>query len=609
MKKFALLGLTLMLLCFISGGVYIISSTYDATSKLERIMDFDRVEYLREKLANSIRTSQADLLLKGSVHATDAQITITYAHALEADADICFTCHHFPQTQNLLEHLKQSVHTYLHLISRTLTIQANQERVEQTKMAAFIQGESLLKEVNSLSVASAGKIGTRIDGIRADVHATNRFLIACVVLGPISIILIAFFFIQRFTGSIDTLVEANLRLESGDLDYRITAPLKNEFKKLAQAFNHMVESLNRERERVKSVRALYQTLFESAGDAIMITSLEADSIGQIISANGAATSLYGYTLEELLGMNILELAPEGKAESFKRRLGDVLPGEWTSSRVKRRRKDGRVIPIDMSLGLLRMDEKKYALSFCRDISEKLQAEEDLQRANQFALVGQMAAGLAHEIKNPLAGVKVSLDVLADELKETMKEEDKDLFSRIISEITRMERLLKSLLNYARPPQPQFDKIDINRLLEKSIKNVEVTTGNGSGRRIEFINQLEPDLQPIEADPAQLQQVFLNIYLNAIDAMEESGTITTETSTPGENQVRVAISDTGTGMSPEAVDKIFSPFFTTKSKGTGLGLSICRRLVEQHGGKIEVESRDGEGTSFICYFPFAQKFME
>jgi two-component system sensor histidine kinase AtoS len=288
----------------------------------------------------------------------------------------------------------------------------------------------------------------------------------------------------------------------------------------------------------------------------------------------------------------------------------VLAGGWTHQRTRRQRKDGQLIDVDLSMGLLQMDGQKFMLTFCRDITEQLHAEEEMQRANQMALCGQMAAGLAHEIKNPLAGVKVSLDVLADDLD--LQPEDKELFARITNEINRMEKLLKNMLNYARPPQPQFDLVDMNQLLDNSLKNTAVTVTGRSDLVIDFREDFMADLPRVEADSAQIQQIFLNILLNAVDAIEAvdaGGTITTRTSMTGEDCIRIEISDTGKGMPDTALKKIFNPFFTTKTKGTGLGLSICKRLVEQHNGNLEVESHIDKGTAFIITLPLTQKHRE
>ncbi|MDA3833695.1 MAG: ATP-binding protein [Spirochaetales bacterium] len=607
MKKQVLLGLILMLLCFITGGVYIVISIQGETEKLEKVMSFHQVKFLRENLEHHIKAVQSDLLLQSSPHARDFATSISLIETMESAADSCLDCHHSEETSKQLDQLEKTVEHYMKLLSRALTIRAHNERLENARMLAFSHGESLLGEVTSLSVASADKISGRIAKIHNDISSANNILIACLVLGPIAIFIITVFFLKRFTGSISTLVTAAQTLEQGNLDYRVPDTLKDEFLILGNSFNGMAASLKDEQQKFQSVHQLYQTLFESAGDAIMITGLENGTLGQIISANKAASELYGYSVDELLGMNVVNLVPNGKEQIFRDRIRNVLSGEWSNQRVIRQKKDGTKISVSLSMGLLQLGEQKYLLTFCRDITEQLHAEEELQRANQMALVGQMAAGLAHEIKNPLAGVKVSLDVLSDELD--LQPEDRELFARIINEINRMERLLKSLLNYARPPQPQFDLVDINRILDNSLKNVAVAASSKTNNSIHFEKKCATNLPQVEADSAQIQQVFLNILLNAVDALETEGTITAITRVEGKECIRIEISDTGKGMSAALQEKVFSPFFTTKSKGTGLGLSICKRLVEQHGGNIVVDSQIDSGTSFVITLPLEQKNRE
>jgi len=607
MKKQVLLGLVLMLFCFITGGVYIVSSIQGVTDNLEKLISFHQVEFLRNNFEHNVKAVQSNLLLQGSPHARDFDDSVSLIETMQTSSATCLECHHSEKTKQQLLALENTVENYMTLLSQTMTIRANNERLENARRVAFAQGERLLNDVRSLSIASADRIAERVTTVHSDINTAKHLLITCILLGPIAILIITVFFLKRFTGSISTLVEAAQALESGDLDYRIPDKLKNEFQTLSLSINNMANSLKKEQKKFQSVSKLYQTLFETAGDAIMITGLEGEILGRIISANKAASELYGYSIDELLGMNITNLVPDGKEQVFRDRIRSVLSGEWSHQRVKRVKKNGNQVPVDLSMGLLQLGEQKYLLTFCRDITEQLQAEEELQRANQMALVGQMAAGLAHEIKNPLAGVKVSLDVLADELE--LESDDHDLFARIINEINRMEKLLKNLLNYARPPQPQFDLVDMNHLLENTLKHVEVTARGKANLSVEFEKDFTAYIPRIEADSAQMQQVFLNIFLNAIDALETQGRITTLTRSVDEACIQVKVSDTGKGMTEESLNKIFNPFFTTKTKGTGLGLSICKRLVEQHDGRVEVESQAGKGTSFTITLPVAQRNRE
>ncbi|MEW6519925.1 MAG: ATP-binding protein [Thermodesulfobacteriota bacterium] len=229
----------------------------------------------------------------------------------------------------------------------------------------------------------------------------------------------------------------------------------------------------------------------------------------------------------------------------------------------------------------------------------------MQQAERLAVVGELAAGLAHEVKNPLAGIKVSIEVLANEL--SLGQEDREVFLRIINEIHRIESLLKSLLSYARPPEPETSPLDLHQLLETSIKSVSYALINPANtarliKDIEIVKDFSPDVPPVVADRSQLQQVFLNLLLNAIDAIPAKGTITISTRKESNHTVQIIIADTGKGMSPENLHKIFNPFFTTKPKGTGLGLAICKRLIELHNGTIHVSSAPGEGTTFYITIP-------
>lgn len=604
MKRHVLLGLTIMLCCFFTGGFYIIISMDGVTNKLEKVISFHQVEFLRVNLENHIKAVQSDLLLQDSPHTRSFDTIVNHIETMEASANVCLTCHHDEKTKRKLDEMESSVHGYMKKLSRAMTLQADRQRLVSVRREAFADGENLLDTIHSLSLASAKRIAERIERIQLDVTNTKRIIVALVVLGPLAILFITAFFLRRFTGSIDVLMTATKKLEEGNLDYQIPAQLKDEFSFLAGSFNKMALSLKSQRLQLVSMQRLYQTLFESAGDAICILDTEGENVGRIISANPAAAKLYGYSVEELQGLNTRDLTPDNTLKRFQERLDKIFAGNWLHFTVDRKHKNGTLFPAELSVGLLEMDEHQYVLSFSRDITERRQAEQELLRANQMAIVGQMAAGLAHEIKNPLAGIKVSMEVLADELE--LAQEDQELFARIINEINRMERLLKNLLNFARPPQPHFDLVELNRLLDYTIKNIEVTAARTAQKKISFNREFAADLQQVEADSSQLQQVILNIFLNAIEAMQTEGLISVMTRMEDDGRIKIEIVDNGPGMTEATLEKVFNPFFTTKSKGTGLGLAICRRLIEQHQGTIDVSSQQDIGTTFTILLPQTQK---
>ena len=231
----------------------------------------------------------------------------------------------------------------------------------------------------------------------------------------------------------------------------------------------------------------------------------------------------------------------------------------------------------------------------------------MQWAEQLFLLGELSGGLAHEIKNPLAGVKASLDVISAD--EHLPAEDRDILQKSIEQIKRIETLIKNLLNFARPPKPQFMSVDVNSVLNTTITMAQRLPlfSDNNGQPIRIVRLLDRRVFEVTADPFQLQQVFMNLLINAGEAMPRGGTVTVRTSiNPLAQTVNITVTDSGEGMDPGLVEKIFQPFYTTKSKGTGLGLSITKRLIEQHGGSIRVMNNRDRGVSFSVTLPAKQK---
>jgi len=186
-------------------------------------------------------------------------------------------------------------------------------------------------------------------------------------------------------------------------------------------------------------------------------------------------------------------------------------------------------------------------------------------------------------------------------------ENKDILSKVISEIRRIEALMKSLLDFARPPKPQFMQIDLNHILEGTLDFLikQPSFSQGKKEAIAIIQNLDAHLPEIVADPQQLRQIFINLLLNAHEAMAQEGTLTVKTSHDSSPSIEISISDTGKGISKDVLGKIFQPFFTTKPKGTGLGLAISKQLIEQHGGAISAENNPDGGATFRIKIPSVQ----
>jgi len=226
----------------------------------------------------------------------------------------------------------------------------------------------------------------------------------------------------------------------------------------------------------------------------------------------------------------------------------------------------------------------------------------MERADRLASIGEMAAGIAHEIKNPLTGIASAITIINDDYPAS--DPRKEILGEVLEQVKRLDKAVNDLLFFGRPTQPEPTCTDLNATLRKTLLFASQHRGSKGGG-IEKVLDLQEDLPPVYVDPKQMQQVFLNLILNAIQAMQTGGVLTINTAVVAlddKKLVRVSIADTGPGIPEQILGKIFTPFFTTKAQGTGLGLAICHKLVEQQGGIIRVESEDGKGTVFYIDLP-------
>lgn len=226
--------------------------------------------------------------------------------------------------------------------------------------------------------------------------------------------------------------------------------------------------------------------------------------------------------------------------------------------------------------------------------------QQLERADRLASIGEMAAGIAHEIKNPLAGISAAVTIIKDDMP--MDDPRGAILGEVIDQVKRLDKTVNDLLFFGKTSPPELTCVDINTILTTTLKFASQHRGVV---KIEKRIALQRDLPPVYADDKQMQQVFLNIVLNAYQAMPSGGVLGITSSLTVRNDieyVRVDISDTGTGIPPQILEKIFTPFFTTKAQGTGLGLPICNKLVMLHNGDIRVTSDDTAGTVFTVELP-------
>jgi two-component system sensor histidine kinase AtoS len=604
MKKKIIIVLSVVSLLFLLGGIYLIRAIDTNASRFDKIIMFHQIEILRERLLLNIRGVQADVYSQGTSHQESVDAVMSHVHEMKSTMQTCFECHHSEIVTERLLDLRKQVDQYGDALNKLLALEVKAVRFRTEQEYAHIIGDSLIGKLNTMIVLTKKRLNERTEEAVQEVHHTRIFLIMLVATAPLLIAVLAFTVIRGVTGPISVLLDATRKLKAGNLEYRIEG-LRDEFGELAIGFNVMAGSLKEQVKKIEESENRYRLLFESAGDAIFILDAEGDAAGAIVAANQAAVAMHGYSHDELLALNVRDIDAPEDAARVSNRIQRIFNGEWIKTEINHIKKDGTVFPVEISAGLLEFGNHRYILALDRDITVRKQMEQALQRTEQIKCAGELATGLAHEIKNPLAGIKVSIEVLSHSLEKDLAGEDKEILKKVIDEIKRIESLIKGLLNFARPPQPQFVKTDVNAVLDSvaSLVLQNQSRTPAASRSIELVRDLDSHMPEIMADPMQLRQVFMNLLLNAVDAMKDGGDLGIKTRFDTMTRyVRVELSDTGRGIDAAVMGKLFQPFFTTKSKGTGLGLAISKRLVEDHGGKIGIEQNAAGGATFIITLP-------
>jgi PAS domain S-box-containing protein len=356
-------------------------------------------------------------------------------------------------------------------------------------------------------------------------------------------------------------------------------------------------------ERLERSNAFLRNLILSAVDGV----IAADKTGKILIFNDAAAEISGYMVDEALhGLNIVDVYPgDGAREVMRKLRSDEYggSGKLKSYHVNVLDKHGRIIPISLDASIIYEGEKEVAtIGFFHDLREEIRMRKELEKtqiqllqAEKMASLGKLAAGVAHQLNNPLGGIILFTKLIMEEYDlEPSVIEDLD---RILKDAQRCRDTVKELLEFARQTRQEKRPHDINRAISRTLFLLE---NQAIFQNIKIDKQLDTDLPLVLADIQQLNHVFMNIILNAAQAMEGNGKLTIRTSlSPSKDNVQIEVSDNGPGIPPHVLPHIFDPFFTTKDegKGTGLGLSVAYGIVENHGGKITARSRTGEGATF------------
>jgi two-component system sensor kinase FixL len=343
--------------------------------------------------------------------------------------------------------------------------------------------------------------------------------------------------------------------------------------------------------------ARWRAIIDSAVDGIVVI----DAHGRIEAFNHAAERLFGYTIDEVLGRNVDMLMPSPYREEH-----DIYLSRYLATgrakvighgrEVQGGRKDGTTFPLHLSVGEMTLQGERKFTGILHDLTTRVQMEGRLREQEALAKLGEMAAVIAHEVKNPLAGIRGAIQIIGDRMVHD--DETGLVFHEILNRIDALDQMMKDLLLFARPPAPRRAPTDLVPLLRTT---ASLLTKDPALRDVSV--EIEGAAPPVSADAEMLKVVFQNLLINSAHAMEGKGRIRVAIES-AEAICQIAVEDGGPGIPPEVREKIFTPFFSTKARGSGLGLPTAKRLIEAHSGQIAIDCPPAGGTTVLIRLPMA-----
>ncbi len=391
--------------------------------------------------------------------------------------------------------------------------------------------------------------------------------------------------------------------------YPMHDPESNE--KTIAVLDFNLRALDRHKENRIASNAFLRNLIASAVDGI----IDSDMTGKVIIFNKAATKITGYSRKQAMEtLDIRNIYPPGDSKEIMRILrGGKHGGEGVLKPYKQicLRKDGTTIPINLTASIVYKGKKEMAtIGFFHDLSETIRMEKELKKtqtqllqAEKMSSLGQLSAGVAHQLNNPLGSITLFSQLMLEE--HDLSESARTDIKRIKKEAERCRLIVKELLEFARQTKKEIKPLDINELIQRTLFLLQ---NQSLFQNIEIITDFTQGFTEAYADVQQLNHVFMNIILNAADAMEGSGILTIKTSFNKENNtILIEIADTGPGFKNNILKNIFDPFFTTKEEGqgTGLGLSMAYGIIENHNGKLSANNNKDGGATFFIELPTKQ----
>ena len=371
--------------------------------------------------------------------------------------------------------------------------------------------------------------------------------------------------------------------------------------KLKHYSEHLEELIQKRTEELLESEKRYSVLVEEASDGVAILQDE-----KIAFVNKKVSEITGYSRDELIGSSFKKIVKmvdqkyhQLIEERHKRRMqGEKVP---ETSEMEMIAKTGECVPIEASSTLTQYQGRPATLTIVRDIRERKRMEEERSKLEKLATIGEVATMVGHDLRNPLQSIEIATYYLNNELtgltpsvESVHPQKVKEMLQVINDSVNYADKIVRDLRDFSATGKTPLTKTSINTIVKETLLQVETP------ENVKLITKLS-HLPKIKADKDLIKRVFLNLVINGIQAMEKGGTLKVSTKKT-KGFVEVSFKDTGVGMSKENMKKIFTPFFTRKAKGMGVGLAICKRLVDSHGGSIDVESEEGKGSTFTVNLP-------
>jgi two-component system, sporulation sensor kinase E len=335
----------------------------------------------------------------------------------------------------------------------------------------------------------------------------------------------------------------------------------------------------------------FRRIFEDSLDGLILWNEKCE----IMDINCSAEKIFGLSKNRLLGRSLLDLFShnEEKKQEIIKHIEHVANKGKQSSSMIIESKEGITRHFDYSTkhGII----EGLNLTVIVDVTEKAEMQEQLRKSDRLNIIGELAAGIAHEIRNPMTALKGFIQLL----EPSIKAEHSLYYDVITSELARIDSIINEFLILAKPQEIKFLEKDVCQIMRET---VELLNAQAVLYNVQFTASYEDNLPMVYCEPNQLKKVFINLIKNAIEVMPNGGEITISIKRLDENLIRILIQDEGTGIPKDRINKLGEPFYTTKEKGTGLGLMVSFRIIEEHNGSIRIESEEGKGSTFQITLP-------